>query len=811
MSDSKPTPPAAAPDSAQLSWGELAFLALLIAGGFFFLRDAPHWGRAAYVGSAQFGDAEFWWNGALHFSQGIVADNPNLTYRMGYAALAGMLAAVCGPDYRIFHQILTLGFLLVGCGLYHSLRGTIGRIAAASAVVLLVFNPYTAEWLAISTSDALGLVLNLSGLLALIAGVRGPVRLGWVALFGILVSCASLTRPLMTPFIAPAALAAVIAAWGDWRRVAKVLGVMLGAFVLPTLAWMAFMGATTGNFALTGASQDSSAFYAASDPQIQVWRGDMYDQVKASAKVRHQTEQPTAKQLNAEFWTLTRQNYQRHWRHHLERFWANAHELARFTPQRAGPATPESGRWRTILQWSLAALLTGWLLWQERWATALAVAAIGTAWAAWPAAQPWLVLGAGWLGLTSLLGGNRSLFLWAAYWWVGVAALYLTGGTWGPPLGQVWDLNALGYRLGFQFLPLSDLLVACLLGGIAGQAKPAATWPGWLQPSPRATWLARRATQCALGLLGVVLAIGSVIVVGRLYANQRSRPVPYPDLAALKSAAPFAQSAPVTDITALRVAINAHTGEPWLANAMSSGFIWNLTGQQRSMLLIYQQDHVRPIQMNPRHVYVEISRQLPEREWMNRRGAWVLRSFANTAQNSNLPYYFEMPAVQAFVPLRADGSGYDLDRAIRFPLAKAATQLVASGELQVTGSQPEWAMNSGPQRFPRRFAVRADATGHPITLQLDPTRARGEKRLRFGLQLEPAAAGQAAVNATLETFTPAGPSVPWRTDLTAAAAPLPVEVTVTDASRVLLTLDRLQPGDVVWFYELVMTADDFAQ
>jgi hypothetical protein len=113
----------------------LAFFSLIILGGFLFLRDAPHWGRNAYVGSAQFGDAEFWWNGALHFSQGIVEENPNITYRMGYAAFGGVIAAVCGPDYRIFHQLLLLIFLVTNCGLYVSLRGLIGRIAAAAAVM----------------------------------------------------------------------------------------------------------------------------------------------------------------------------------------------------------------------------------------------------------------------------------------------------------------------------------------------------------------------------------------------------------------------------------------------------------------------------------------------------------------------------------------------------------------------------------------------------------------------------------------------------------------------------------------------------
>jgi hypothetical protein len=807
-----PSPPRtlAAP-ACGISWLELGGLLLLFAGGFLFLRDPAYWGRAAYVGSAQFGDAEFWWNGALHFSQGIVADNPNLTFRMGYATFGGLVAAVCGPDYRVFHQIFLAIFLVTAGALYVSLREALGRIAAALAVVFFVFNPFTAEWLAISTSDALGLVLNLVAVMALAAGVRDGLRLRWIAVFGIFLSCASLTRPLMTPFIAPAALAVVAAGWREWRRTALALGVMFAAFILPTLAWMGFMGATTGNFALTGASQDSSAFYAASDPQIQVWRSDMYAAVRESAEKHYQVARPTPKQLNAEFWAMTRANYAKHWRFHIERVWLNLKELARFTPARATVNSPQSEQWRLRFKWILALGLAVSAYQRQRQWTAILLVALGALWVFQPAAGPWLVLAGGATGLLALLFRRTGAFVWAAYWWVGIAALYLTGGTWGPPIGATQDLNALGYRLGFQFFFANDLLVAGLLGSISlglAPVRAADEIHPLLRPSPAAGRLLRIGTVSFLVLLAGLLGSGAAIVGYRLVTRGHTAPVPYPDLAPVRKLA-VAQSATVfTAITPLRVALGAQAGEPNLTPAMSSGFIWNMPGQERSMLLLYQQDNVRPVTMSPRQFFVEVSRHLPDRAWMNRQGAWVLRSFPNTAQVSNQAYYFEMPAVQAFVPLTADGRAYDTDHAVIFPLAKIATQLVAGGALNFTGAKPEWSLNSGALQFPRRFALRADPAGVPVGWTLDLTRTRGTRAFSFSVQREAAAVNPAA---HLRLVTDAG-EVLWEGDATAGATPTLVQpVLPAGATSLRFTSEGLRPGDILWFYELVLRADDFTQ
>jgi len=793
----------------EISWLELLFLLLVLAGGFAFLHDANVWARNAIIGDVQYGDAEFWWNGAIHFSQGIVAQNPNLTYRMGYAVFGGLVAAVLGPEYRDFHAVLLSIFLLLAGGLYFSLRHVAGRIAAVAAVVLLVFNPYTAEWLAVSTSDALGMILNVSALLALTVGVRDGLRFRWIALFGVLFSLGSLTRPLMTLFLAPALLVVIHAAWRQWGRILRGIWVMLVAFAVPTLMWMSLMAAIAGNFALTGEGQDASTLYAASDPQIQIWRPDMYDKVSKSACRRYHVPDPSPSQINAEFWALTRENYLQHWRFHLSRVWPHVQQLARFTPAQASYANQETKPVRQLVKAVTVFALLAVSFARRRWGSALLLGGLGYLWVGQSSLQPHLVVAASLVAVMLLAWRQRSVFLWAAYWWVGVFALFLVGGTWGPPLGAAFDLNALGYRLGFQFLFVEDVLIPLLLGVLAlGSAAPGFSthtstyW--WLCPAPRARQLSGNLLVLAALGLTLLLGAGSSIVCTRLVKRALAHRVPYPELRTAEGSDLVREAEPIGSDPELRVRLAAHDGSRLLMKAMSSSFIWNLPGQERAMLLLYRQDYLDPVDMHPSRFDVEVSRHLPRSQWMNRRGAWVMRSFPNMAQVSNLPYYFEMPAIQAFVPVSADGRFYDVDKAVIFPLAKTATQLVASRELAFFGTAPKWALDSGPLKYARRFALLAGSTGW----KLDLAQARGNRVLSFYVQHE-AAAGASPLHVRLATS--AG-KVLWRSDLPPGGAPVAVKPALPAGTTGLRFLSPDLPvGSTLWFYELVLVSDDFVQ
>jgi hypothetical protein len=803
--------------SPEASWADVVFCLLLILAGLYFLHDAPHWGKQAYVGSAQYGDAEFWWNGALHFSEGIVAENPNLTFRMGYAAFGGAAAAVLGPEYRHFHLVLLGCFLATAAGLFLALRRPLGRPAAAFSVLGLVINPFTAEWLAISTSDGLGMVMNLAALLALGLTLHSPRQLRWIAAFGVLFAANALTRPLMTPFIAAAALLVITHNWGKWRKAFVALATLGLAFAAPTLAWMCFMGATTGNFALTGASQDSSAFYAASDPEIQVWRGDMYENVRQSARARYHTATPTPAQLNAEFWTRARVNYIAHWQFHLARLGRHSLAVAAFAPEQSAPATPTLGRWHTAFKLAAAAALAalGWA--RHRRVAAISVAFLGLLWALRPDAQPWLIHAAVLFGVATIFTQSRLPFLWSAYWLSGMLALYLTGGTWGPPLGPTQAINALGYRLGFQFFFVNDLIVALTLGWLVRRtafadvhAKPRAA--NILAPSRTATRLLYgTALVLALALTGLLMT-GGFIVGWRIAARARTTKVAFPLLDSLLPESRLASSKLATDITALRVAVNARHGDRILASGTSSGFLWNLPGQERAVMLLYQQDLVRPVYLAPRWFHAEAPCHLSPSEWMNRQGAWLIRSFPDAAPAHNLPYYINFPAIQAFVPLTADGTAFDTASIVVFPIAKYASQLVASGELAFVGLRPEWSMNSGTEQFPRRLAVRDDGTSTttPHALRFDLAHCSGVKTLRFAARLAADAGDETAALRLVSESTPCTPPL-WQGTLDARdAAPTRVSITLpTPATALRLECDVSGSSSTIWFHELVLTADDF--
>jgi hypothetical protein len=108
---------------------DLAAIIITVCAGLIFLWDARGWApHFVYVGNEQFGDAEFWWRGALQFSQGLFWDNINFYYRMGYAVFAGLLVAAVGTDYAVFHKLLLLLFLGVALGGYLVLARRVGRL-----------------------------------------------------------------------------------------------------------------------------------------------------------------------------------------------------------------------------------------------------------------------------------------------------------------------------------------------------------------------------------------------------------------------------------------------------------------------------------------------------------------------------------------------------------------------------------------------------------------------------------------------------------------------------------------------------------
>jgi hypothetical protein len=133
----------------------------LILGGAFYHWDFAHWANGL-IGGESYGDAHFWWDGAVRISDGQFSGHPGKGFRPGYFVLAGITLSGLGADCVTFHKFIVLNFLAATSLLYFAMRQPIGRAAAAAGAALLVFNPFTAEWIATTTTDGLGLVLHLA-------------------------------------------------------------------------------------------------------------------------------------------------------------------------------------------------------------------------------------------------------------------------------------------------------------------------------------------------------------------------------------------------------------------------------------------------------------------------------------------------------------------------------------------------------------------------------------------------------------------------------------------------------------------------
>lgn len=829
---------------------DLLFIVALFLGGAWFFWDLSYWAGIVNMGSAQYGDAAFWWNGALHFAQGIIKDNPNLDFRMGYALFAGLFVAVFGGSFYLFHKLLIVVFLFSVSFFYFALKPTLGRIAAAGVVALLVFNPFTAEWLAISTSDSVGLILNITALSCFIFGLRNSLHLGFLIAFGVLLASASLTRPLMNPFIAPAIVILLLHGVVAWKRRFQAIGVVLTAFSVPTLLWIIALHGVTGSWAMAG--HDSTTFYAASDPQIQVWSGAMYTKVEESAKNRHKTSKVTEDQLSKEFWLLTKDNYAAHLDYHVSRIVPHILDIAGFSSQK----TAKSDEVSSFIRGSLMLAITGGLaavsVARKRWLGAGLVGLVGLSIVFMSVSQTILVLGGAFLFAFSALRpkGDHTYAICVLYWWVGVAVLYLVGGTWGPPLGAMHDMNALGYRLGSQFFFVNDLIVVSMLGLISrlpsvqmslsslveNKVERQKSFPIGFLSKINAPVLVSSATWIFVSAFVAIIISGAGVVASRSWLRDYEVPRSFPRVeeiqawwqenqAELGAETPLERVSDVSDL-GHKVGDTGSGGvasEYILFTGGMSDFIWNLDGQERSQAIVYMQNNVTPVTMYPNLINVEFPLHLHESAWVGKQGAWVVRRLVDLPLKSNLPFYFSETSVKAFVPLAEDKKQFDFSAAQVFPLQKYATQLYASGELKVAHGAMEWDYSSGTEKYPRRFLVKRGSeinVSEPVVLELNTAKMVGMRSLSFGWVLERAPNDtELSPESTLKVLGESDggedddKAITYYTSDTDVGAQtmqsVKIDLTQSKHNKVKLIMDGVMPNDKIWFYEFNVQSDEF--
>jgi 4-amino-4-deoxy-L-arabinose transferase-like glycosyltransferase len=761
------------PSAPRASLFDLLAAIILVAGGLAYHWDFRSW-TVGVVGDCHFGDAEFWWDGAVRVGEANFNNHPGSGYRPGFFVLAGLTLPVLGSSVQAFYTFLLALFLSACVLLYLTLRDSLGRAAAFIGAALSVFNPYTGRWLATPTTDGLGLLLHMLALACLLRALAKGLHRGWLASFGVLFALGTLTRPLVTPYIGVVVLCLLFLPAVPFRKRALAAGLVVLAFLLPTFLWTATQRALVKEWSLS--TNDAGAFYAASVPGIQVWNSTMYDQIAAEARVRFQVSAPTLAQINHTFWKATIRNYKANVNYHLGRIVPHLWLMACFPPPDAPAGT---AWWQAVLLAGLAGGLCLGLLRRRQWCRALLLCgAAGFVWLS-PQTAGFMTCAGAVLALLRRPGEEKSLgaFLLACYWLCGVAALYLTGGTWGPPLVPVWAVNALGSRLGTQVAFSGGLLACFFLCQVASLhlpvPVPSEAADGAAELAPRRRRLLRLVDRFLEapnpvagrflqgGFLGVAAAVlviyaaGITLVAQRAHAHHVAPQLEYPDLSpvveqyrkmsghAQDSALPVEQQ---FETLASLLAARERTKD--LGGVLTTGrigpLLWSLDGQERTLFRFHPEKLALPDLRKGRSIIVQVPARFQLNEWAGARGAFVLCSIPDSQGTSHLAQYIGGPVVRAFVPLAEDSLHYDLSRSVLFPLDLFASQLEALGSLKCVRGKLDWTPSLPPGEGRRRFGIFPEAAEDQASnaaLKIDLTRVTGQKTLSFAYQWTCGASG----------------------------------------------------------------------
>ncbi len=743
--------------TTKISWFDLIILILILMGGAFYLHDALYWG-VGWVGESQYGDAEFWWNGALHIAQGLFKDNPGIGYRPGYFYLTGLTLPVLGEQFQQFYPYFLLTFLSATGFFYLALRQILGNWIAACVVGTLIFNPYTAEWLATSTTDGTGLLLNLLALSCLLFGVHKKLTCKWLMAFGFLFFLSTLTRPLMTPFIGVVLIFICFYRKESLKnRLFSIASVFI-AFTLPTLLWMGFQKLTIDQWTIS--SNDASAFYAASDPHIQVWIPSMYTDIRKIAanryhlplnKINADVNNPI---LNQIFWQETIKNYIKHPIYHIKRAIPHLIEIARFGPL---IATHGNDHWRVALFEIIILGLSFVFFIQRNTLCALAFLILGVCLYFSSKVIILMVLAGAILGLLKKDKNNQpAMFLLSAYWLTGVVALYLVGGTSRPPSYSILvAINSLGYRLGSQFFFVGDILMAYFILSLAQyklKTEKYSVINGVNFFLSRPNFYASSIVGCGLAVFVfaaiMIYVIGGTMVAYRAYTSSHSTGIEaFPSLSPIIDAYEYHTKTKLIQTIGRNGELDSNISSNFrdksrqydiIFTGIVSPFIWNIPGQKRTQLKIYIQNNVSPFTMGPKHIIIDVPQRLNPADWRGKKGAFIIRDLPDIHNKSNQAYYLTHNILRTFIPLSEDTHHFSLSKAISFPIIKNASQLKKSGELTIPAAQITWALNSGVHPFQRRFFVTPQKINPlmdgRIILYLDTSAINAQGTLNFSYE-----------------------------------------------------------------------------
>jgi hypothetical protein len=687
----------------------LVFALIFLVGNILYF-DPQNWSHA-YVGSMQYGDAEFWWSGATQLSQGIVKDNVGRGFRPGYFLFTAPFLSFFDYSFETYFHFFRNLFFLSSLVFYLSLFPLIGRLAAALLCLLTALSPFQFEWISTSTTDGLGLLFLVLALSFLFFFVQSR-KWRFLTLFALFFSFNSLTRPLLAPFLAAFGFYILLHPYllPRFRDRLKAVGIMALTFMLPTFAWAGLQKLVVGEFSIS--QNDASAFYAASDPQIQEWNGSMYEKVAASARQRlniPSNKNVSTIDLNEEFWLLTVKNYREHWPYHLKRIRYHLKALLKtdFDRLSTGLDLPFKK-----FVYALAILIV-LLSFPARASAALALALLLLIYLT-PGYHYLFALAALAIALSSFRKDDLEAYrLFILLWLSGAASIWLIGGTASPIPQDLRSIaiNPLGYRLSSQFHFASFAFLVLPLAFAASKIREVQFAPFrrfFFRDTP---WTFARLQRILLALLACLVALYGAGLVRTAYRARLALKADSKTFPSDSNARTFLQAQDYT----LDSRAKLYVGQ-------FSNFFWYLPTQQRSLLLMTVHEIHESKKVSAFHQVLEMNGEAKVKELRFGRGYFLYKNFDSeqTVESTTLPYFSHYPQVLAYIPLDPQNHEARLEEAVLIPLRLYAGQLSRLGLLKTSGAKVTWhGRHLGGKKFARSLRASFSDSAQSLRLRID--------------------------------------------------------------------------------------------
>lgn len=697
---------------------------LFILGNLIFFN--PQKWSHAYIGLNQFGDAEFWWNGAIHLSQGIIENNPGKGFRPGYFLISAPFLEIFNFNFNNYYVLLLNVFLLSVTFLYTSAKPYFGSITTAFICFTIAFSPYNVEWIATSTTDGTGLILNIFAFSFLLRFLK-EYKVFNLILFSFFFFLNHFTRPLLAPFLGLFFLYFIFnrqLPLSYYRKICLIL-LMFLCFLIPTQIWKTIQFHFVGESSLS--QNDASAFYAASDPSVQDWTPGMFKKIEESARKRlsiNPLHPISTIELNKEFWNQTIQNYKVHWHYHLLR--SKYHLKALLRDDLDQLSIRKKLPIRKLLLLSLIIFLIFCNFTKKNFIVNSAAICIILFFPKhfWTLSLYFLISSIR-LKESKIKSPYWTILL---FWLAGAFSLWLVGGTSssGSPHINATSLSNLGYRLYSQFYFITSFIFYLPWIEKLNKAKISINFTYKLKEYLSRTSSLIVFTKYSI-LLQPLLIISLLITyfygsykIIRLSLFRKSQEIiSFPDnLSTLR------------ELKIQNLFLNEN--DTPILTGMFSQFYWNLNKRTRNLVLFYKQSYLSPVEMHPYSNNLELSSINQSNTFKHTQGLILYRNIKSNpiSDYSNIPNANNYPHIIGFIPFLKNASVFQTENLIQFPLEMSINELI-SNNILLLDKNVNFKININQNTSLKTLIIEELSKSKELNLSLDLKRVIEPKELNF--------------------------------------------------------------------------------